>query len=98
MAAKTISVLYFCYILSHNFWYLHDLELINLCLMFFDQNDLCLTFKFKMVNANTNKTAVFMHVNYNIINNICLMKKMKNRLRNTADKVARHSKLYLITV
>ena len=24
--------------------------------------------------------------------------KLKNRLRNTADKVARHSKLYLITV
>ena len=40
MAAKTTSVLYFCYILLHDFMFLHDLELINLCLMLFDQNDL----------------------------------------------------------
>ena len=40
--------------------------------MFFDQNDLYLTFKFKMVAANTQIKAMFMHVNYNIINNICL--------------------------
>ena len=72
----------FCYIILHDFWFLH--ELINLCLMFFDQNDLCLTFKFKMVTANTHIKAVFMHVSYNVIN---------NRLRNTAYKVARHSKL-----
>ena len=73
MASKTTSVLYFCYILLHDFWFLHDLELINLYLMFFDQNDLCLTFNFKMVTANTHIKAVFMHVNYNVINNICLM-------------------------
>ena len=73
MTAKTTSVLYFCYILLHDFWFLHDLELTNLCLMFFDQNDLCLTFKFKMVTANTHIKAVFMHVNYNVINSICLV-------------------------
>ena len=73
MAAETTSVLYMCYILFHDFWFLHDLKLINLCLMFFDQNDLCLTFKFKMVTANTHIEAVFMHVNYNVINNICSM-------------------------
>ena len=73
MAAKTRSVLYFCDILLHDFRFLHDLVLINLCLMFFDQNDLCLTFKFKMVTANTHIKAVFMHVNYNVMSNICLM-------------------------
>ena len=73
MAAKTTSALYFCYILLYDFWFLHDSELINLCLMFFDRNDLCLTFKFKMVTANTHIKAVFMHVNYIVINNICLM-------------------------
>ena len=45
------------------------LNLINLCLIFFDQNDLNLTFKFKMVTSNTEIKAFFMHVNYNIINN-----------------------------
>ena len=69
MTAKTTYVLYFCYILLHDFLFLHDLELINLCLMFFDQNDLCLKFKFKMVSANTHIKAVFMHVNYTVINN-----------------------------
>ena len=64
--------------------------------MFFDQKDLYLTFKFKIVTASTQIKAVFMHVNYNIINNNCLMGK--NRSRNTADYVARHSKLYLSTV
>ena len=73
MAVKITSVLYFCYILLHDFRFLHDSELINLCLMFFDQNDLYLTSKFKMVTANTQIKAVFMHVNYDIINNICLM-------------------------
>ena len=73
MAAKTTSFLYFCYILLHDLWFLHDLEFINVCLMFFDQNDLYLTFKFKMVTANTKIKAVFMHVNYYIINNMCLM-------------------------
>ena len=73
MAAKTKSVLVFCYILLHDFWFLDDLELVNLCLMFSDQNDLCLTFKFKMITANTHMKSVFMHVNYNVINNICLM-------------------------
>ena len=73
MTAKTTSVLYFCYILLHDFWFLHDLELINLCLMFFYENELYLTFKFKTVTAATQIKTVFMHVNYNIINNICLM-------------------------
>ena len=41
--------------------------------MFFDQNDLCLTFKFEMVIDNAHIKAIFMHVNYIIINNICLM-------------------------
>ena len=75
MAAKKTSVLYFCYILLHDFWFLRVLELINLCLMFFDQNDLDLTFKFKMVTTNTQRKTVFMHVSYNIIDNICLMEK-----------------------
>ena len=66
--------------------------------MFFDPNDLCLTFKLKMVSANPHINAFFMHVSYNVINNILFNGKLKNRLRNTADKVARHSKLYLITV
>ena len=39
----------------------------------FDQNDLYLTFKFKMVTADTQIRAVVMHVNYDIMNNICLM-------------------------
>ena len=52
MAAKTTSFQCFCYKLLHDFWFLHDFELINLCLMFFDQNDLYLTFKFEMVTAN----------------------------------------------
>ena len=41
--------------------------------MFFDQNDLYLTFKVKMVTVNTQIKTIFMHVNYNIINDICLM-------------------------
>ena len=77
MAAKTTSVLYFCYILLHDFWFLYNLKLINLCLMFFDQHYLCLTFKYKMVAANTHIKAVYLHVNYNIINNICLMENEK---------------------
>ena len=36
------SFLYFCYILLHDIWFLHDLELINLCPMIFDKNDLYL--------------------------------------------------------
>ena len=32
-----------------------------------------MTFKFLMVTTNTHMKAVFVHVNYNIINNICLM-------------------------
>ena len=73
MAAKTTYFLYFCYKLLHDFCFLHDFVLINLCLMFFDQNDLYLTFKFYMVTANTGIKAFFMQVNYNIINNFCLM-------------------------
>ena len=73
-----------------------DLELMNLCLMFFDQNDLYLTFKF--IKVNTHIKAVFMHVNYNIIRKHVFNGKLKNRLRNTAEQVARHSILYLITV
>ena len=38
--------------------------------MFFDQKDQYLTFKFKLVTVNTQMKAIFMHVNYNIINNI----------------------------
>ena len=74
MAAKTTSFLYFCYKLLHDFWFQHDFELINLWLMFFDQNDLYLTSKCKMVTANRQITVFLMHVNYNIINNICSMK------------------------
>ena len=59
MVAKTTSFLYFCYKLLHDFWFLHDFGLMNLCLMFFDQNDLYLTFKFKMVTANTLIKACF---------------------------------------
>ena len=73
MAAKTTSFLYFCYKLLHDFWLLHDFVLINLCLMCVDQNDLYLTFKFKMVTTKRQIKVFFMHVNYNIINNICLM-------------------------
>ena len=36
-----------------------------------------MTFKFKMAAANTHIKAVFMHVNYNIIDNICLMENKK---------------------
>ena len=68
-----IFVTYYCTI----FVFFHDLELIHLCSMFFDQNDLYLTFKFKMVTANTQIKPVFMHMNYNIINNICLMRNWK---------------------
>ena len=41
--------------------------------MFVNQNDLNLTFKFKMDTDNTQIEAFFMHVNYNIMNNISLM-------------------------
>ena len=74
MAARATSFLYFCYRLLHDFWFLRDFELTNLCLMFFDQNDLYLTFKFKMVTGNRQIKVFFMHMNYNIINNICLIK------------------------
>ena len=53
MTAKTTSFLYFCYKSFHDLWFLHDLELINLFLLFFEQNDLYLTFKVKMVTANS---------------------------------------------
>ena len=59
MAAKTTYVLYLCYISLHDFWFLYDLGLINLCLMFFDQNDLFFTFKFRMATTNTQIKAVF---------------------------------------
>ena len=59
MAAKTESFLYFCYKLLHDFWFLHDFELINLFLLFLDQNDLYLTFKCKMATANTTNKSVF---------------------------------------
>ena len=52
MAAKTTSFLYFCYKFLHDFWFLYDFALINLCLMFFNQNDFYLTIKFKMVITN----------------------------------------------
>ena len=55
MAAKTTSFRHLCYKLLHDLCFLHDLELINLGLMYFEQNDLYLTFKFKMVTANTQK-------------------------------------------
>ena len=41
--------------------------------MFFDQDDFYLTFNFKMVTVNTQIKAILMHVNYNIINDICLL-------------------------
>ena len=56
-----------------DFWFLHYFELITSYLMFSDQNDLYLTFKFKMVTANRQIKVFFMHVNYNPIKNICLM-------------------------
>ena len=59
MAAKTTTFLYFCYKLLPYFWILHDFELINLRLMFFDQNHFYFTFKFKMVSANTTNKNVF---------------------------------------
>ena len=62
----------------------------------FDQNDLYLTSKFKMVTGNTQRKTVFMHVNYNITNNIFLMELKKKMVRNTTDWVAKHSKLCFI--
>ena len=62
MAAKTTYFLYFCCKLLHDFWFLHDFELIN-CLMFNDQNDLYLTFKFKMVAANMFSSILIVTVN-----------------------------------
>ena len=56
MAAKTTSFLYFCYKLLHNFWFLHDFELINLCLMFFDQKDLLIQ---NACRQQTNKNVLF---------------------------------------
>ena len=53
--------------------------------MCFVQNDLFLTFKFKMVTANTQIKAVFMHVNYNNHKQHLFNGKLKHRLRNTAD-------------
>ena len=73
MDAKTTSFLYFCYKLLHVSWLLHDFELINVCTIFFDQNDLYLTFIFKMVTANTEMKAFLMLLNYNFMNKICLM-------------------------
>ena len=67
MAAKSPSF----YIFAKHFWFLRDLVLINLCLMIYDRDDLYSTFKFKMVTANTQIKAIFMHVNYIIISNIC---------------------------
>ena len=66
MATKTTFFLYLCYKLLHDFWFLRDFEFISLSLMFFDQNDLYLTFKFKIVTANRQIKVFFMHVNYNI--------------------------------
>ena len=45
--------------------------------MFFDQNDLYLTYKFKMVTASRQIKVFSMHVNSNIINNMCLMEIYK---------------------
>ena len=53
MTAKSTSFLYLCCTLTHNFRFLHDLELINLSIMFLDKNDLYLNFKFKLITANT---------------------------------------------
>ena len=74
----------FFYILLHDFWFMHDLELINLCLMFCCQNDLYLTFKFKMVTTNTQIKAVFIHVNYNHKQHL-FNGKLKKIDYNTAD-------------
>ena len=67
MAAKTTSVLYL--------WLMHDLELTNLCLMFFYQNDLY--FDTQVQNGYRQHTSIIavLHVNYNIINNIYSTKK-----------------------
>ena len=66
--------------------------------MFSDQNDLYLTFKFKMVTANRQIKVFFMHVNYNPIKKHLFNGNLKSRLRITVDKVANHSKLCLSTV
>ena len=73
MTAKTACFKIFLLNIIARFLVLHDLGLTKLFLIFFDQNDLYLTFKFKMVTINTQIKAIFMHVDYNIINNICLM-------------------------
>ena len=84
MAAKTTSFLYFHCTLTLNFRFLHDLELINLSVMFFDENDVYLTFKFRMVTDKKSK-CVFMHLNYNIKKTYLFNRNLKNRLGNTAD-------------
>ena len=58
------------------------------------KNDLYLIFQFKMVAANTNKACIMYYDHKQHLFN----GNLKNRLRNTADQVARHSKLCLSTV
>ena len=67
MAANTTFLLHIIARFLVSVWFRVDKYMAH---DFFYQNDLCLTFKFKMVTANTHIKAVLMHVNYNIINNI----------------------------
>ena len=71
-AEKHIFPIFFLNIIAR-FLVLHHLELINLSIMFPDQNGLYFTFKFKMVTTSTQIKTFPMYVNYDIINNICLL-------------------------
>ena len=53
----------------------------GLCLIVLDQNDLYLTFKFKMVTANRQIKVFFMHVNYKNHKQHLFNGNPKNRLR-----------------
>ena len=67
----------------HIVWFLLDLQLINLYVMFFDQDDLYLTFSSKMVTATKIIYVFLMHLN--IIKQHILWKFKKDRLGNTTE-------------
>ena len=95
MAAKTTAVLYFCYILLHDF-----------CMIWGWKTDVsCFSIKMTFVRPLSSKWLPPTYTkNYFYARELWYQKqhlfigKLKNRQRNTADKVASHSKLYLITV
>ena len=71
MASKTTSFLFLCYKLLYDFWFLHDFELITLCLMISRSKGHLLDLKIQNdYRQHTNK-SVFLQLNYNII--LCLM-------------------------